>query len=177
LIYALGASALLGLGSALGKTDPADHSPSLARESTLNLVRSYLVWTLISVPALVDASPKILETLLHSPVPLVKPITESTVRKTFFRQFIPGETAEECLPAMEDLRRRNVGHALNYSAEGDTEDDGKVKVDPVIARLREIEKALDVQGVFEERMAQEGWQKGSSTFALKMVSTTKKHAI
>ena len=70
------------------------------------------------------------------------------------------------------MRRRNVGHALNYSAEVDDEDHslgGKVK-DPVVERLKEVERALDVQGDFEKRMAQEGWAKGSSVFALKMVS-------
>lgn len=170
---ALGTSIiLLGLGYTLGKTDPSTHSPSLAKESTTTLLRSYLVWTLTSFPSLVDRSPQLLDTLFHSSIPGVKPISEFVVRHTFFPQFIPGETAQECLEILEIMRRRNVGHALNYSAEVDDEDHslgGKVK-DPVVERLKEVERALDVQGDFENRMAQEGWAKGSSVFALKMVS-------
>ena len=171
--YAVGAGALLlGLGYATTSSpdDPSTFSPSLAKEPTLTLLRSYLVWTLTSFPALVDASPKLLDTYFHSRIPLVKPTAELVVRHTFFPQFIPGETAEECLPKMEEMRRRNVGHALNYSAEADTEDeDASGRRDPVLARFLEVEKAIDVQGEFERRMAEEGWAKGSSAFALKTV--------
>lgn len=172
--YAAGAGAVLlawGYATSSSTHDTGTFSPSLARESTLTLLRSYLVWTLTSFPSLVDASPKVFDTVFHTRIPLVKPAAEFIVRRTFFAQFIPGETAEECLPKMEEMRRRNVGHALNYSAEADTEDeDVTASRDPVVARLREVEKAIEVQGEFERQMAEEGWAKGSSAFALKTVS-------
>jgi proline dehydrogenase len=70
---------------------------------------------------------------------------------------------------MEYLRRRNVGSALNYSAEAD----GEIESDHAeLDRLREVETALDVQGALEQRMHAEGWERGSSAFALKVVSCT-----
>ena len=50
--------------------------------SSASLVRAYFVYTMCSIPALVDASPTILSTL--SSVPGVKQITEAFVRVTFF---------------------------------------------------------------------------------------------
>lgn len=49
-----------------------------------SLIRAYTVYTMCSVPALVDASPKILSVL--SSVPGLKQITEAFVRVTFFDQ-------------------------------------------------------------------------------------------
>lgn len=81
---------------------------------------------------------------------------------------------------MEGLRRRNVGTALNYNAEADSNEleakkggAGAGKTSPVdleLARYQEIESALGIQGDFEDRMYREGWAKGSSAFALKIVS-------
>lgn len=97
-------------------------------------------------------------------------MSEWVVRHTFFEQFIPGETATECLDVLERMRRRNVGHALNYSAEADTREEGELGVDPAVKRFEEVERALEAQGEFERRMEREGWKKGSSAFALKTVS-------
>lgn len=49
-----------------------------------SLVRSYVVYTACSVPALVDWSPQILSTLLS--IPILGHATEFVVRKTFFDQ-------------------------------------------------------------------------------------------
>ena len=73
---------------------------------------------------------------------------------------------------MTNMRERGVGHALNYSAEGDCLP-GKEQ-DAVTARYLEICRALDVQGDFESKMAGHGWERGSSSFALKMVSRPRK---
>jgi hypothetical protein len=172
----VGTGLYLGL-SYLFRPDPSEYSPSLARQPTSTLLRSYLVWTLTSFPSIVDAAPTVLDFVFTTTIPGIRPLGEFIVRRTFFPQFIPGETAEECVPAMEEMRRRNVGHALNYSAEADVIDVGAKKgiaggeaVDPSLARFREIERALEVQGEFERRMAEEGWARGSSAFALKTVS-------
>jgi proline dehydrogenase len=49
-----------------------------------SLIRSYVVYSMCSVPGLVDASPKILSIL--SSVPGVRQVTEAFVRVTFFDQ-------------------------------------------------------------------------------------------
>jgi len=48
------------------------------------LIRTYIVYSMCSVPVLVDASPRILSVL--SAVPGVRQITEAFVRVTFFDQ-------------------------------------------------------------------------------------------
>lgn len=73
-----------------------------------------------------------------------------------------------------------MGHALNYSAEADTLDvktktkakakGGDVPKTAEQSRFEEVERALEVQGEFERQMEGEGWAKGSSAFALKVVS-------
>ncbi|OCF34036.1 hypothetical protein I316_04382 [Kwoniella heveanensis BCC8398] len=147
--------------------DSPTESSSLAQTSTLTLLRSYLVWATLSFPTLVDASPGVLNFLLNTRIPLLPTLTEFVVRATFFPQFIPGETALECLPALEELRRRNVGSALNYSAEADAVEEVDVR-DVEQLRFREIQRAIDVQGDFEKRMQAEGWAAGSSAFAVKV---------
>jgi proline dehydrogenase len=49
-----------------------------------SLVRAYTVYTICSVPALVDASPRILSFLTS--IPGIRQITEAFVRITFFDQ-------------------------------------------------------------------------------------------
>jgi proline dehydrogenase len=49
-----------------------------------NMLRSYVVYTMCCIPALVDWSPKILGTLLS--IPVVGDVTELLVRVTFFAQ-------------------------------------------------------------------------------------------
>lgn len=44
-------------------------------------------------------------------------MTSLIVRHTFFEQFVGGDTAAECLPVMQRLRRAGIGSLLNYSVE------------------------------------------------------------
>ncbi|KAF8907642.1 FAD-linked oxidoreductase-like protein [Gymnopilus junonius] len=82
-----------------------------------SLVRAYVVYTMCSVPALVDASPKLLSVL--SSVPGLKQITEAFVRITFFDQFVGADTAEESIPLLHSLRAANKGVLFAYSVEVD----------------------------------------------------------
>lgn len=68
-------------------TVPDDADDAKPVQSTLSLgalVRSYVVFSLCSLPWLVDASPKLLEVLTS--IPVLKNITETFVRVTFFDQ-------------------------------------------------------------------------------------------
>lgn len=51
------------------------------------LIRSYAVYTMCSIPALVDWSPAILGTLMS--VPVLRSATEAVMRATFFAQVLP----------------------------------------------------------------------------------------
>ncbi|KAI0248067.1 FAD-linked oxidoreductase-like protein [Lactifluus subvellereus] len=84
---ALTASLMLGFGYSLYADAP---SPSGERAPTPlpKLITSYVVYSMCSIPGLVDASPLCLLSL-----------TEAVVRATFFTQFVGGDTAHACLPS------------------------------------------------------------------------------
>ena len=69
----------------LASTVFTDSGVETIEESSLgSLVRAYTVYTMCSVPALVDASPRLLSFLTS--IPGLKQITEGFVRITFFDQ-------------------------------------------------------------------------------------------
>jgi len=147
---------------------------SLEAASVGSLLRSYLVYTLICTPGLVDYSPTILHSFTHSFIPGLKTITESIVRLTFFGQFVPGENVEECLTTMKNLHERGVGSMLNYSAEADLGSEPQEEVDleekQRDERLQEVFRALKKSGDFERSLPDN--ERGATSFALKVVSVT-----
>ena len=62
---------------------PHSHSED-DRPSFGALVRSYLVYTMCSIPALVDSGPHILSTLRA--IPILKQLSELFIRESFFKQ-------------------------------------------------------------------------------------------
>lgn len=154
--------------------NPSSTQPSsIQSASTLTLLRSYFVYTLCSLPPLIDNAPSILHVFTHSPIPGLKSITEAVVRRTFFAQFVPGETVRECKATMEGLRKREVGSVLNYSAEAEAEEGDEVEQQRKVeeGRLREVERALDEAGEFERDVERSGGGRGSTAFALKVVGS------
>jgi hypothetical protein len=148
-------------------------TPAIQSIATSVLIRTYLVYTLCSIPLLIDYAPSLLHSFTHSPVPGLKAVTEAIVRRTFFAQFVPGESVEECLPTMRDLRKGGVGAVLNYSAEVNVEDGGLTDEKRRLfeeKRLKEVEKALVESGRFETQIGEQGLKQGSTSFALKVVS-------
>jgi hypothetical protein len=82
---ALTATLVLGLGYSLyaGAPSPSEeHVPT----PLSNLLTSYVVYSMCSVPALVDASPALLA--FCTSVPGLRQLTEAFVRATFFRQVV-----------------------------------------------------------------------------------------
>ncbi|KZO99612.1 FAD-linked oxidoreductase [Calocera viscosa TUFC12733] len=98
-------------------TPPPGPTSSLARVPFSQLLRSYFVYTTLSLPFVVDHAPGLLEWLIK--IPLVGRLTVWGVRRTFFAQFVGGETAEELLPLMRDLRQQNKASILTYNVEVD----------------------------------------------------------
>ncbi|KZT61796.1 FAD-linked oxidoreductase [Calocera cornea HHB12733] len=92
-------------------------SSSLARVPFNQLLRSYFVYTTLSFPFVVDYAPALLDFLIK--IPVVGTLTVWGVRHTFFAQFVGGETAEELLPLMRDLRQQNKASILTYNVEVD----------------------------------------------------------
>ncbi|KAJ7103877.1 FAD-linked oxidoreductase-like protein [Mycena epipterygia] len=99
---------------AKGKSIPEDEA---AGSSFGSLVRTYVVYTMCSIPALVDNAPWLLDTLTS--IPGVRWITEAIVRVTFFNQFVGGDSVAEMLPLLRTLRSANIGTLFAYSVEVD----------------------------------------------------------
>ncbi|KAL1732563.1 FAD-linked oxidoreductase-like protein, partial [Schizophyllum commune] len=134
---------------------PVAVSPS---EPLSAYVRTYVVYSLCSIPFVVDASPKILSWL--TAVPGVRTVTEAAVRATFFNQFVGGDTAEACVPLLRRLRARNMGALFAYSVEVDEGTAMGAGHDPANsphARIvDEMVHAVDVAADFEDELAPPG---------------------
>ncbi|KAJ7072623.1 FAD-linked oxidoreductase [Mycena amicta] len=104
-------AASLGFGSKvyLDSSSPQD-KPSFG-----TLLRTYVVYSMCSIPALVDNAPWLLETF--SGIPGLKWVTQALVRVTFFDQFVGGDSAAETLPVLKTLRSSNTGTLFAYSIE------------------------------------------------------------
>ncbi|KIK93539.1 hypothetical protein PAXRUDRAFT_828860 [Paxillus rubicundulus Ve08.2h10] len=127
--------------------------------SLLTLLRTYFVYGLISVPALVDHAQDMLDVLLK--VPLLGGVAETIVRRTFFQHFVGGETLHDAYPLFAELRDENKGVLLVYSVEVDENEatgaehhgqtNGKASGKPVHKRIvDEIIKSIEVAAGFED---------------------------
>ncbi|KAJ1310729.1 hypothetical protein OPQ81_009250 [Rhizoctonia solani] len=143
LAWGLGAStALLGVA---GMTIYADSSTSPPGTTTLSsLARSYLVYTLCSVPPLVNHSPSILSTCAS--IPGLRELSEAVVRRTFFAQFVGGDSLPDTLPLITSLRQQNTGTLLVYSVEAD----GDTKGAQWEKNVQEILASVNFAGDFED---------------------------
>ncbi|KAG8704558.1 hypothetical protein FRC09_003455 [Ceratobasidium sp. 395] len=116
-LIALGVGAgALGVGT-LAVTAYADSETATPGTSLSSLMRSYLVYTLCAVPPLVNHSPAILDTC--SSIPGLKELSEAVVRRTFFAQFVGGDSLPDTLPLISSLRQQNTGTLLVYSVEAE----------------------------------------------------------
>ncbi|CAO1635235.1 unnamed protein product [Parajaminaea phylloscopi] len=100
--------------------DSRNPTPPLTLLSNTDLARSYVVYTICSFPALVDAAPSLLEWASTTSIPGVKWISEALVKLTFFDQFCGGETLPELEGAISRLASQGVGTLLTYSVEAES---------------------------------------------------------
>ncbi|TFK28355.1 FAD-linked oxidoreductase [Coprinopsis marcescibilis] len=157
LLGSLPAGYLILNNSDLLTTSPTTNEPSLK-----DLVRSYIVYSLCSIPPLVDHAPGLLDTLGR--VPVLKALTYGLVKVTFFDQFVGGETAGETVPLLRALRAANKGALFAYSVEVDekaalsstgnsTSPGAASHGDPLHKRcVNEIISCIDVAADFEDSM-------------------------
>ncbi|OCB89762.1 FAD-linked oxidoreductase [Sanghuangporus baumii] len=128
-------------------------------EPLSTLLRTYIVYSMCSIPWLVDNSSKILDVLMS--IPLVKQVTEAFVRATFFAQvsidFVGGETAQDMLRVLERMRTENKGAIIHFSAEVDEHassasadffSSSKKLVNTEV--IKEFTKCIDTAGDFED---------------------------
>ncbi len=81
------------------------------------LQQAYKLFKLLSYPALVNAG------AVLSPL-LVNCGGKFLIKKTLYKQFVGGETREECSSILNTLAKYNIGSILDYSVEGEQNEDG-----------------------------------------------------
>ncbi|KAG0300289.1 hypothetical protein BGZ97_003304, partial [Linnemannia gamsii] len=86
------------------------------KKSTSELMLSMLVYKLCTFSLLVDMAPRLIS--LAEMVHLTPPVYWF-VRKTFFAQFCGGESAEDCIGTMNNLRSAGINSILDLSIEAD----------------------------------------------------------
>jgi proline dehydrogenase len=82
-------------------------------KSNADLNRSYWLFNLIGKPTLVNIGSSLttLAIKIHLPI-------KGLIKATIFKQFVGGETIEECSKAVSDLGLYKIGSILDYSVEG-----------------------------------------------------------
>ncbi|KAH9060726.1 FAD-linked oxidoreductase [Lactarius vividus] len=159
----------LAASFALGYTVYADaSSPSTDRAPIplSKLVTSYVVYSLCSIPGLVDASPTLLA--FCTSVPGLRQLTEAFVRATFFTQFVGGNTALSCIPLIRQLRAENKGALFAYSVEADADEaasGARSLCEPVHKRIaQEMIRSINVAADFEDSRARADESSGRRTW-------------
>lgn len=89
---------------------------AFASKSNNDLRNAYLLYSTIASPTLVGGAKGITELALRFGVPV-----GWAVKPTLYRQFVGGETLEDCTRTVENLRKENILSVLDFSAEGGKE--------------------------------------------------------
>jgi len=105
---------------------------AFAGKSNKGLKRAHWLFRTIASPTIVAIGNFFAHTALklHIPVAWI-------VKPTLYRQFVGGETIEDCIPAVRELEKFNVKAILDYSVEG-----GKAEAD-FEAVLKETLRTID----------------------------------
>jgi proline dehydrogenase len=95
---------------------------------------------------------------IFSKIPLFSSITHAVVMRTFFNQFLGGETTSECIPKVEALRKEQIGTLLGYNIEAEL--DGSSK-DPqlILEQIQHVLSSIEAQG----ELAKKFWPDASAT--------------
>ncbi|KAF5376968.1 hypothetical protein D9615_007235 [Tricholomella constricta] len=162
---------LLALASTI-HADSAPVAPDEMRDMPLSaLVRSYAVYTMCSIPALVDNSPRLLQL---ASLPGIRSIAEAFVRVTFFDQFVGGDTAHATLPLLYKLRAANKGTLFAYSVEVDEAEatsaatTKSAQPHPTKRIVDEMIRCIDVAADFEDGLDSTSMTGRQTWVAIKM---------
>ncbi|TGE16574.1 proline dehydrogenase family protein [Hymenobacter elongatus] len=94
-----------------------DTAVAFASKSDIELRKMYALFAAMNNTTLVKAGGGLMKSALKWKLPV-----KFLIKKTIFEQFCGGETIRECLPAIEELGRYNIGTILDYSVEGEGND-------------------------------------------------------
>ncbi|KAK5318477.1 proline dehydrogenase [Exophiala xenobiotica] len=120
------------------------------------LISGWIAFAFCSSPTWVDMSESLYNGL--STIPIIASATNAFVLRTFFNQFLGGQTTEECLPKIEELRKNRIGTLLGYNIEAEL--DGSSKDPQLIAtQTQHVLSSIDTQSM----LAKKFWPDTSAT--------------
>ncbi|CAG9989110.1 unnamed protein product [Clonostachys byssicola] len=145
-MYATAGIGALGLGLLLRRGDKEDTDvkdmEALSKVPLRRLVSGWISFAFCASPTWVEAS----ETMYNivSRVPIISSIANSFIIHTFFSQFLGGQTTQECIPKVRQLRDAQLGTLLGYNIEATL--DGSSK-DPnlILKQTQSVLESIDVQ--------------------------------
>ncbi|OBT84377.1 hypothetical protein VE02_07883 [Pseudogymnoascus sp. 03VT05] len=154
-VYAVGGISVAVFGLLWSKSkekrqpdDPRDIK-ALSTVPLGKLVSGWIAFAFCSSSTWVDMSESLYN--LVSRIPIISSIAHFFVMRTFFNQFLGGETIKECNPKIEALRRRQIGTLIGYNIEAEL--DGSSKDPQLIAeQTRHVLSSIEAQGKLAKKL-------------------------
>lgn len=113
-----------------------DTQTAFKLKSDKDLKKSRFLFRLMGSPFLTKLGTYFFKIPFATDLPFVK----TAVRNTIYKQFVGGETTEECLIASRELYKSGISSIMDYSVEGQTTDEEFDHVKDEILRLIHISK-------------------------------------
>ena len=93
-----------------------------------------------------------------SKVPIVSSVANAFIMRTFFNQFLGGETTSECIPKIENLREQEIGTLLGYNIEAELDGSSK-NPQLILEQTQHVLSSIEAQG----KLARKFWPDTSAT--------------
>ncbi|MGB7499797.1 MAG: proline dehydrogenase family protein, partial [Moheibacter sp.] len=113
-----------------------DTKTAFELKSNRDLKKAHFLFKLLGSPALTNFGTFFFKIPFATGIPFVKP----AVRNTIYKQFVGGETTDDCLVVAKNLYKSGVSSIMDYSVEGQTTDEEFDHVKDEILKLIQISK-------------------------------------
>lgn len=113
-----------------------DTKTAFELKSNKDLKKAHFLFKLLGNPALTNFGTFFFKIPFATEIPFVKP----AVRNTIYKQFVGGETTDDCLVVAKNLYKSGVSSIMDYSVEGQTTDEEFDHVKDEILKLIQISK-------------------------------------
>ncbi|KAE8362688.1 FAD-linked oxidoreductase [Aspergillus caelatus] len=135
--------------------DPRDRK-ALSTVPLTKLLSGWVAFAFCSSPTWVGMSESLYSVL--SKIPIVSSITNAIVMRTFFNQFLGGQTISECIPKIEALHKEEIGTLLGYNIEAELDGSSK-DMHLILEQTEHVLSSIEAQG----KMARRLWPDTSAT--------------
>lgn len=113
---------------------------AFARHDKTSIYRALFLFKLLSYPSLVKISGKLIQFCLKIGLPV-----SWIVKKTVYRQFVGGQTIDECAEVVQALYKYQVYSILDFSVEGgDSEDQMKSAFEETVRSIQNASKKKEI---------------------------------